>query len=57
MLCNHFLFSGKNGSHLESFHFCRHQMPVRLAHIIREINHLPVNLLKTPSVELVQSWY
>ena len=32
-------------------------MPVRLAHIIREINHLPVNLLKMPSVELVQSWY
>lgn len=48
---------GKYGSDIESFHFCRHQMPVRLAHIIREINHLPVNLLKMPSVELVQSWY
>ncbi|XP_046846144.1 pyruvate dehydrogenase (acetyl-transferring) kinase, mitochondrial-like [Xenia sp. Carnegie-2017] len=48
---------GKHGSQVESFQFCRHQMPVRLAHIIREINHLPINLLKTPSVELVQSWY
>lgn len=48
---------GKHGSPVESFHYCRHQMPVRLAHIIREINHLPKNLLKMPSVEVVQSWY
>uniref|UniRef100_A0A8D0GW89 Protein-serine/threonine kinase n=1 Tax=Sphenodon punctatus TaxID=8508 RepID=A0A8D0GW89_SPHPU len=34
---------------------CR--LPVRLANIMKEISLLPDNLLKTPSVQLVQSWY
>lgn len=30
---------------------------MRLANIMKEINLLPDNLLRTPSVRLVQSWY
>ncbi|MEQ2162579.1 [Pyruvate dehydrogenase (acetyl-transferring)] kinase 1, mitochondrial, partial [Goodea atripinnis] len=33
------------------------ELPVRLANIMKEINLLPDNLLRTPSVRLVQSWY
>lgn len=48
---------GKTAKPIESFQFGRHELPVRLAHIIREIDLLPKNLLKMPSVELVRSWY
>lgn len=48
---------GKTAKPIESLQFGRHELPVRLAHIIREIDLLPKNLLKTPSVELVRSWY
>ncbi|XP_015759560.1 PREDICTED: pyruvate dehydrogenase (acetyl-transferring) kinase isozyme 2, mitochondrial-like [Acropora digitifera] len=48
---------GKTAKPVESFQFGRHELPVRLAHIIREIDLLPKNLLKMPSVELVRSWY
>lgn len=53
-----FLFSviGKTAKPVESFQFGRHELPVRLAHIIREIDLLPKNLLKMPSVELVRGW-
>ena len=47
---------GKTAKPVESFQFGRHELPVRLAHIIREIDLLPRNLLKMPSVELVRSW-
>lgn len=48
--------TGKTAKPIESFQFGRHELPVRLAHIIREIDLLPKNLLKMPSVELVRSW-
>lgn len=48
---------GKTAKPVESFQFGRHELPVRLAHIIREIDLLPKNLLKMPSVELVRGWY
>ena len=51
-----FLVIGKTAKPVESFQFGRHELPVRLAHIIREIDLLPKNLLKMPSVELVRSW-
>ena len=51
-----FPFTGKTAKPIESFQFGRHELPVRLAHIIREIDLLPKNLLKMPSVELVRSW-
>ena len=52
-----FKSAGKKATPVESFQFGRHEIPVRLAHIIREIDLLPKNLLKMPSVELVRSWY
>lgn len=48
---------GRRGKSVDSFLFGRNEIPVRLAHIIREIDLLPKNLLRTPSVELVRSWY
>ncbi|XP_031573649.1 pyruvate dehydrogenase (acetyl-transferring) kinase, mitochondrial-like [Actinia tenebrosa] len=48
---------GKRAKTLDSYKFGKHELPIRLAHIIREIDLLPKNLLKTPSVELVRSWY
>nr|AQZ26746.1 pyruvate dehydrogenase kinase [Aurelia sp. 1 GW-2014] len=48
---------GKNATPKESFKFLHHEVPVRLAHIMKEINLLPRNLRRMPSVELVKSWY
>ncbi|EDO42209.1 predicted protein [Nematostella vectensis] len=48
---------GKNAKPVDSYRFGKHELPVRLAHIIREIDLLPKNLLRMPSVELVRSWY
>uniref|UniRef100_A0A3B5MMK2 Protein-serine/threonine kinase n=1 Tax=Xiphophorus couchianus TaxID=32473 RepID=A0A3B5MMK2_9TELE len=50
-------FGSENACEKTSFAFLRHELPVRLANIMKEINLLPDNLLKTPSVGLVQSWY
>ncbi|XP_030065996.1 pyruvate dehydrogenase (acetyl-transferring) kinase isozyme 1, mitochondrial isoform X2 [Microcaecilia unicolor] len=50
-------FGSVNACERTSFMFLRQELPVRLANIMKEINLLPDNLLKTPSVQLVQSWY
>ncbi|KAJ8255405.1 hypothetical protein GJAV_G00204520 [Gymnothorax javanicus] len=50
-------FGSENACERTSFVFLRQELPVRLANIMKEINLLPDNLLKTPSVRLVQSWY
>uniref|UniRef100_A0A8D3C0B1 Protein-serine/threonine kinase n=1 Tax=Scophthalmus maximus TaxID=52904 RepID=A0A8D3C0B1_SCOMX len=47
----------ENACEKTSFAFLRQELPVRLANIMKEINLLPDNLLRTPSVSLVQSWY
>lgn len=47
----------ENACEKTSFAFLRQELPVRLANIMKEINLLPDNLLRTPSVRLVQSWY
>uniref|UniRef100_A0AAY4ETS2 Protein-serine/threonine kinase n=1 Tax=Denticeps clupeoides TaxID=299321 RepID=A0AAY4ETS2_9TELE len=48
-------FGSENACEKTSFMFLRHELPVRLANIMKEINLLPDNLLSTPSVRLVQS--
>lgn len=50
-------FGSENACEKTSFTFLRQELPVRLANIMKEINLLPDNLLRTPSVGLVQSWY
>uniref|UniRef100_A0A8B9M2Y8 Protein-serine/threonine kinase n=1 Tax=Astyanax mexicanus TaxID=7994 RepID=A0A8B9M2Y8_ASTMX len=50
-------FGSDNACEKTSFTFLRQELPVRLANIMKEINLLPDNLLRTPSVRLVQSWY
>ena len=53
----HTVFSGSvNACEKTSFMFLRQELPVRLANIMKEISLLPDNLLRTPSVQLVQSW-
>ncbi|KAK5890284.1 hypothetical protein CesoFtcFv8_013819 [Champsocephalus esox] len=50
-------FGSENACEKTSFAFLRQELPVRLANIMKEINLLPDNLLRTPSVKLVQGWY
>ncbi|KAI2660366.1 [Pyruvate dehydrogenase (acetyl-transferring)] kinase isozyme 1, mitochondrial [Labeo rohita] len=50
-------FGSENACAKTSFTFLRQELPVRLANIMKEIDLLPDNLLRTPSVHLVQSWY
>jgi len=42
---------------LLSAKFLHEELPVRLAHMTREIDALPPALLQTPSVQKVRSWY
>ncbi|KAM9486044.1 pyruvate dehydrogenase (acetyl-transferring) kinase isozyme 1, mitochondrial isoform 2-T2 [Clarias gariepinus] len=50
-------FGSENACEKTSFKFLREELPVRLANIMKEINLLPDNLLRTPSVRLVQSCF
>ena len=55
---NLFLYiAGRNASENQSYLFLRKELPVRLANIMKEINLLPENLQRMPSVNLVQNWY
>ncbi|KAJ6666615.1 hypothetical protein lerEdw1_020338 [Lerista edwardsae] len=50
-------FGSTNACERTSFSFLRHELPVRLANILKEIDLLPSPLLSTPSVQLVKNWY
>ncbi|XP_030630049.1 pyruvate dehydrogenase (acetyl-transferring) kinase isozyme 2, mitochondrial isoform X3 [Chanos chanos] len=50
-------FGSSNACEKTSFVFLRQELPVRLSNIMKEINLLPDQLLTTPSVQMVQSWY
>jgi hypothetical protein len=50
-------FKGRSANEVRSFEFLRKELPVRLANIMQEINLLPENLIRMPSVNLVQNWY
>eukprot|EP00118_Oscarella_pearsei_P020730 m.226501 g.226501 ORF g.226501 m.226501 type:complete len:422 (+) comp40029_c0_seq17:652-1917(+) len=46
-----------NKNVVNSFKFLRKEVPVRLAHIMKEIDLLPETLLSTRSMKLVRGWY
>nr|CAG4642578.1 EOG090X07QN [Evadne anonyx] len=52
-----FTFICRNANEVHSFDFLRKELPVRLGNIMQEINLLPENLLRMPSVNTVQNWY
>ncbi|XP_054161752.1 pyruvate dehydrogenase (acetyl-transferring) kinase, mitochondrial-like [Oppia nitens] len=52
-----FIDFGQKACEKTSFIFLRKELPVRLANIMQELNLLPENLQRMPSVSLVQSWY
>lgn len=52
-----FIDFGLNACERKSFVFLRKELPVRLANIMKEIHLLPENLLRMPSVALVNNWY
>nr|CAG4639258.1 EOG090X07QN [Daphnia magna] len=52
-----FIDFGRSANEVRSFEFLRKELPVRLANIMQEINLLPQNLLRMPSVHLVHNWY
>ncbi|XP_077299214.1 pyruvate dehydrogenase kinase isoform X3 [Arctopsyche grandis] len=52
-----FIDFGLNACERKSFVFLRKELPVRLANIMKEIALLPENLLRMPSVGMVNQWY
>jgi len=52
-----FIDFGRNADEVKSFEFLRKELPVRLGNIMQEINLLPENLLRMPSVHTVRNWY
>ncbi|CAH0761506.1 unnamed protein product [Diatraea saccharalis] len=52
-----FIDFGLNACERKSFLFLRKELPVRLANIMKEIALLPDNLLRMPSVGMVNQWY
>ncbi|CAH0404354.1 unnamed protein product [Chilo suppressalis] len=52
-----FIDFGLNACEKKSFTFLRKELPVRLANIMKEIALLPENLLRMPSVGMVNQWY
>lgn len=52
-----FIDFGLSACERKSFIFLRKELPVRLANIMKEIHLLPDNLLKTPSVVMVNNLY
>lgn len=47
---------GQKKCEKKSFQFLNDEIPIRLAHIMREFEDLPKELLTMKSVKLVRSW-
>eukprot|EP00105_Crassostrea_gigas_P021536 XP_011440704.1 PREDICTED: pyruvate dehydrogenase (acetyl-transferring) kinase isozyme 2, mitochondrial isoform X4 [Crassostrea gigas] len=52
-----YLEFGQKKCERKSFQFLNDEIPIRLAHIMREFEDLPKELLTMKSVKLVRSWY
>lgn len=48
--------TGQKKCERKSFQFLNDEIPIRLAHIMREFEDLPKELLTMKSVKLVRSW-
>lgn len=48
--------AGQKKCERKSFQFLNDEIPIRLAHIMREFEDLPKELLTMKSVKLVRSW-
>lgn len=57
MSIKQFIDFGLSACEQKSYTFLRKELPVRLANIMKEIHLLPENLLRMPSVSLVNEWY
>lgn len=50
-------FGSKTGNEMSSFEFLRHELPVRMANIMKEIRLVSKSLQQMPSVITVENWY
>lgn len=50
-------FGMEDGNCPRSFSFLKHELPVRICNIMKEINLLPEKLLQMPSARTVKGWY
>lgn len=57
MSLSELLHFGQKKCERKSFQFLNDEIPIRLAHIMREFEDLPKELLTMKSVKLVRSWY
>lgn len=57
MLIKIYFVIGLKANEQKSYQFLKKELPVRLANIMKEIHLLPDNLLRMPSVNLVNNWY
>lgn len=45
------------GSLFHASYFAVHELPIRLSHRVRELEHLPLDLSEDSSIKLVRDWY
>lgn len=45
------------GSLFHASYFAVHELPIRLSHRVRELEHLPLDLSEDASIKLVRDWY
>lgn len=45
------------GSLFHASYFAVHELPIRLSHRVRELEHLPLGLSEDSSIKLVRDWY
>ncbi|EDV28213.1 uncharacterized protein TRIADDRAFT_53587 [Trichoplax adhaerens] len=48
---------GRTATSQDSYRYLRCELPIRLAHIMKELHHLPNILMEMPSVQTLNGWY